>query len=482
MSANSPPSVRIRKSVWKLGNPGDDLHWYGKAVGQLRPLPLINPIGWRYQAAVHGYPRTTPDPFAIPGEPLPSTSEQKRFWEKCQHRTWFFLPWHRGYLACFEEIVAAAVVQLGGPEGWALPYWNYSDSGNPYARRLHPAFLDQFAADGSENPLWVSGRNLINPTDELDPDYVDLDCLEHSPFEGAANGGEPGFGGPVTGFSHIGSVSGRLEHLPHNLIHDDIRGLMGRLDTAALDPIFWLHHANIDRLWEVWTKRNSAFTNPIVAAWLTPPPFELHDKAGGIVRFTPDQMRDTLTVRHGYQYDDTSDPIPTHHGPIASTTMTATVGPRPEPVASSQPSIPLVGPSTTTRVSFPSHGRQPAAMTDAKSRPIRAFLNLENITGSGVHGSYTVFVNTPSAGAGAGRLLAGHLSTFGVENASVADGTHSGGGLTQVLEVTDLIAKLRQERGWDAQDLDVTLVQKRPREDRGTAADLKIGRVSLYYA
>ena len=34
--------------------------------------------------------------------------------------------------------------------------------------------------------------------------------------------------------------------------NSNLPGLMSDPDTAGLDPIFWLHHANIDRLWEVW--------------------------------------------------------------------------------------------------------------------------------------------------------------------------------------------------------------------------------------
>ena len=64
-------------------------------------------------------------------------------------------------------------------------------------------------------------------------------------------------------------------------------------DTAALDPIFWLHHSNIDRLWEVWTHRDPTFTDPTDAAWLTDVPFVLHDSTGAVVNFTPSQMLDT---------------------------------------------------------------------------------------------------------------------------------------------------------------------------------------------
>ena len=46
---------------------------------------------------------------------------------------------------------------------------------------------------------------------------------------------------------------GDVESTPHNYVHVDIAGLMEQPPaTAGQDPIFWLHHANIDRLWEVW--------------------------------------------------------------------------------------------------------------------------------------------------------------------------------------------------------------------------------------
>src|SRR5207253_576150 len=48
---------------------------------------------------------------------------------------------------------------------------------------------------------------------------------------------------------------GGMESKAHDLIHDAVggdTGNMGNPDTAALDPIFWLHHANVDRLWNRW--------------------------------------------------------------------------------------------------------------------------------------------------------------------------------------------------------------------------------------
>jgi tyrosinase len=286
-------TARVRKSVFKLGSAGDDLDWYGKAVAVLKTRPLADPTSWRYMAAVHGYPGASSDPFAQPGDKPPSKADQQKFWNQCQHQTWFFLPWHRGYLACFEEIVAAAVVEAGGPDGWALPYWNYSDP-SAQAKEMPAAFLNQHDKKGNPNPLWLAGRSMASASDALPAADVDLGALLHSPFAGTTTGGDPGFGGPKTGFSHFGGTNGRLENVPHNQVHVDVGGLMTDPDTAALDPIFWLHHSNIDRLWEVWTHRDPTFVDPAQKAWLTGRSFQVHDANGKVVKFTASQMLDTI--------------------------------------------------------------------------------------------------------------------------------------------------------------------------------------------
>ncbi|MDA1073915.1 MAG: tyrosinase family protein, partial [Proteobacteria bacterium] len=123
----APPPVRTRRSV--LSMPANDpiITFYGRAVGEMKTKPLNDPLSWRYQAAIH---QRTPseDPFAVPGEAIPSSSDRGRFWDQCAHSNWFFLPWHRMYLHHFERMVTDHVVRLGGPSDWALPYWNYSAS------------------------------------------------------------------------------------------------------------------------------------------------------------------------------------------------------------------------------------------------------------------------------------------------------------------------------------------------------------------
>jgi tyrosinase len=42
-----------------------------------------------------------------------------------------------------------------------------------------------------------------------------------------------------------------LESAPHNPVHDIIGNVMATMRSPT-DPIFWLHHANVDRLWAAW--------------------------------------------------------------------------------------------------------------------------------------------------------------------------------------------------------------------------------------
>ena len=72
-------------------------------------------------------------------------------------------------------------------------------------------------------------------------------------------------------------------------------------NCAALDPIFWLHHANIDRLWNNWLALGGRI-NPTEAAWLTQS-FDLYDETGAQVTMTGADVVDSA-AQLGYIYDD----------------------------------------------------------------------------------------------------------------------------------------------------------------------------------
>ena len=48
---------------------------------------------------------------------------------------------------------------------------------------------------------------------------------------------------------------------------------MNNSQTSPTDPMFWLHHAEIDRLWEVWRQANGAVRPRLVGADLIMDPW-----------------------------------------------------------------------------------------------------------------------------------------------------------------------------------------------------------------
>src|SRR5204863_3692883 len=103
--------------------------------------------------------------------------------------------------------------------------------------------------------------------------------------------------------------------------------------------------------------------------------------------------------------------------------------------------------STQLVVSEPT-GPASASLRAAPER--RAYLNIENITGSGAPRSYAVYVNLPQGANPAGHQdrYAGLLPMFGVAEASRADDNHAASGLHYTLEVSDLVRRLEAQADW----------------------------------
>jgi tyrosinase len=125
-----PRPVRVRRNINSLGTSHPIVVFYSRAIGEMKAKPITDPTSWRYQAAIHDYPeegatfaqdRLEDDPFATAAETLPPAAERNRFWRRCQHGTWFFLPWHRMYLHHFERIIMGHVARLGGPSNCWKP-------------------------------------------------------------------------------------------------------------------------------------------------------------------------------------------------------------------------------------------------------------------------------------------------------------------------------------------------------------------------
>lgn len=482
--------THVRRDVWTLEAGGA---WdattlaYANAVAEMQRREEADPTSWTYQASVHGS-------YA----PVP----QGATWNECQHGSWFFLPWHRMYLYYFERIVRSVVVAQGGPVDWALPYWNY-DKGPP-ANSIPPAFREPTLPDGTANPLFLDGPRRapgVNQGAGLPAAATSsVDAFSYVNFSGSP---EPGFGGPASAPVHFSGAFGALESTPHNIVHGLIGGRggsrcsggwMSDVNCAAQDPIFWLHHANIDRLWSAWTARGEGRVDPSDPQWRDVS-FPFHDETGAAVSLVPADVVDTAQL--GYTYDTQPPPVTTRR-PIA------VMAPSPPPerpaelVGATEAPIELAGATASARavIEAPSlTSREATAPGPGASR--RYYLKVEDIEADRNPGiGYQVFLNLPAEGldeADERAHYVGAVSFFGVEHATDLTRDHDGPvGLRHVFDVTGLVEELRQRDAWDDEQFAVTFrpleLEAPPGADRSVLASprdeesprVRVGRVSLF--
>jgi tyrosinase len=499
--------ARTRREVRALGatwNP--TILWYAKAVGALWKKDITDKTSWRYMAAVHNFNKQQwiNYGYLTASEKLPSQAERDKYWQQCQHQSWYFWPWHRSYLHTFEDIVLDAIKSLGGPADWALPYWNYSNSNDPNAVKIPDAFLAKTLDDGSANPLYVKFR-YGKAVDAADVELTDR--ISESQFTGTDSGPSLGVGGPDTTFSLSGSQEGLVEAAPHDPVHGEVggrNGLMSYTSSAGLDPIFWLHHANIDRLWEVWLNRDPANKNPKDSAWLKGPTkprsFALYGPDG---QDRPSNPKDVLsTTALGYVYDDISDPLKGETRRAMRLTalqprlraLTATGKAEDHDVAKKTRKAELLGSNDKAIALGPSPVRSritlasrplkalTASFTGSAMRlntpgePDRVFLNLEKIRGKDGSGIFDVILHKPDAPPGSKGVKAGSISLFGLEEASKRSGPHGGNGLNKTLEITKAVDAMNLDPA-KAKDLDVEIV---PRSDVRKEDAIKVGQISVH--
>ena len=107
-----------RKNVWELGGDwADPILWYARGVAAMQARPLADPTSWRFYAAIHGMDQQLWQQlgYLSSSEPMPDNTAVQRFWTQCQHGSWYFLPWHRGYLLALKANIRTEVTKLSGP-------------------------------------------------------------------------------------------------------------------------------------------------------------------------------------------------------------------------------------------------------------------------------------------------------------------------------------------------------------------------------
>ncbi|TVY81027.1 Tyrosinase, partial [Lachnellula suecica] len=234
----------------------------------------------------------------------------------CTHTSILFAPWHRPYLALFEQTLYKTVQEIAeqfpdsskaryqqAASTFRVPYWDWAAepaSGDYFPNAVASPKISVITPQSNgktvqiNNPLYTYTFKPLNP---IGGDFTDLPfrtwpaTLRYpssprsvkavSQEDQVAQAMASQFGGlqenvnllmSDPNYKDFGAFSNHawqqnepgtfasIEDI-HNSIHVAVGGTMGHmseLDYSAFDPVFWLHHVNVDRLFAIWQALNPA--------------------------------------------------------------------------------------------------------------------------------------------------------------------------------------------------------------------------------
>lgn len=170
------------------------------------------------------------------------------------HRCPAFLPWHRAFLLDVERRL-----QFFDPSV-SLPYWR-SDQQSPKLFRAD--FLGASPAVSVTGPDESVFAVTIKETNPLFFWKASHARIYRAPQPGwdPATQGAPGVIGALAAMtlgSKYAAIRRPIEEGPHDEGHVSWLGDLDAIETAARDPLFYMHHCNIDRIWAEWQRVDPA--------------------------------------------------------------------------------------------------------------------------------------------------------------------------------------------------------------------------------
>jgi tyrosinase len=237
LAAGQPPE---RRTLEGLAWNDPIVATYRDGVGLLKQKAASDKSGWAGLAGIHG---VNPNAYHF-----------------CPHGNWYFLPWHRAYILTYERFIR----ELTKNNDFALPYWDWTT--NP---TMPEVFLKPTTPDGKKNWLFVDDRDFGQtwkrtwpPGNPMPSNIVGPAVLQN--ILHSADYEEFGTSRPQNQNSldpswvlNRSGAQGTLESLPHNMVHNNIGGWMPSA-LSPRDPIFFMHHCNLDRLWALWNSLGNA--------------------------------------------------------------------------------------------------------------------------------------------------------------------------------------------------------------------------------
>jgi hypothetical protein len=238
---------------------------YKRGVAAMKALPDSDPCSWKAQAAIHW-----PGLLGVAGP--------------CEHGDLFWA-WHRMYLYWFERIVR----HKSGMYDWALPYWDYD--------------WETTVSSLAQRQIPVPFRVPAVPANAL------YDPLRDTAMNIGAGALSAATTATSAGFSPTAYLTAQsmINGTPHGAVHGAVGGSGGDMSyfsTAGLDPIFWTHHCNIDRLWNLWLAKGGGRSSPISDAAWRGHTFTFYDECCKEVHMTPcDVLRAAQQLSYVYEFE-----------------------------------------------------------------------------------------------------------------------------------------------------------------------------------
>nr|ADY18412.1 chloroplast polyphenol oxidase precursor [Solanum melongena]QLG20184.1 chloroplast polyphenol oxidase precursor [Solanum melongena] len=244
-----PPMTKLRIRPPAHAVDEEYIAKYQLATSRMRELDKdpFDPLGFKQQANIHcSY---CCGAYKVGGKVLQV------------HSSWLFFPFHRWFLYFYERILGSLI----NDPTFALPYWNWD---HPKGMRIPPMFDHEGSSlyDEKRNQNHRNGK-IINlgfscketQTTELQTMTNNLTLMYR---QMVTNAPCPllFFGNPYPLGTDPKPGMGTIENIPHNAVHnwtgDQPRQPngehMGTFYSAGLDPVFYSHHANVDRMWNEW--------------------------------------------------------------------------------------------------------------------------------------------------------------------------------------------------------------------------------------
>ena len=305
----------------------DDIAALANAMEQMRNLPCTDARSWYYQGAMHWVPGSFPNnenPLCPQYTGSDNGSPLMPAWDNCTHHgvsQFHFLVWHRLYIYYLENIVR----ELSGKADFALPYWDYATVAPTPPNRIMP---EEFRTETSS--LFENARlpslNEGDPIQAFMDNSLDLTNLfENDTYQSFNSAIDAAPHGAM--HNYIGGGYAGLQ-VYNQIFRETTSGLMAIVASAAFDPIFWTHHAEIDFIWAQWMRTaNGALPSLADMEANSNINYSFFDKNGNPVNLTIAEARElafSLPVTYEPFVDgETVEARTTREDPLSETTTVA---------------------------------------------------------------------------------------------------------------------------------------------------------------